>query len=114
MILRLMQSSFLRKTAVDKICKVIHELVLPQPNWFPPSLYLMEQIIRVPAADLFEWHACPAEQCCWPPLPRSQWEAHKDDRCKHGKRFMTDSKTVAQKPVKVGAAGLYIFQHALL
>ena len=101
-ILKLMQCSFMRRTAVNKLCKVIHKLVLPQPNWFPPSLYLMERIIDVPSPDDFQYHACPAEQCCWEPIPRSEWEAHKKDKCVHGKRFGKAAVTGKPQPVKVG------------
>jgi hypothetical protein len=103
-ILKLKQSSFMKPGLVNKWCKLIHTIILPQPNWFPPTLYLAEQIIGVPSPSQFEYHACPAELCCWLPLPRSQWEQHKDDRCDHGKRFnaiKTPTGRLVLQPVKV-------------
>ena len=39
---------------VNAMCKFIREVLLPQPNCFPSSLYMLEQVCDVPSVDKFE------------------------------------------------------------
>jgi hypothetical protein len=67
--------------ALTTICYIIHYLILPRHNLFPPSYHIMKAILDVPAASECEAHVCDA---CWrvfPHLHPSQYHAHANDKC---------------------------------
>ena len=74
---------------------------LPADNIYPPSLYLIEQIMGVPSLEEVI-HVCVNEDFTWPNIPRSQWQAHARDACPHcaSSRFMADARGRLQ-PQKV-------------
>ena len=65
----------------DREARVMHDIMLPQPNIFPPSFYLFKQIIGCKAVQDFECHCCPNECKSWGPLPQNQWAVHEQDVC---------------------------------
>ena len=65
----------------DREARVMHDIMLPQPNIFPPSFYLFRQIIGCESVQDFECHCCPNECQSWAPLPQQQWAEHEQDVC---------------------------------
>ncbi|KAK9906510.1 hypothetical protein WJX75_003063 [Coccomyxa subellipsoidea] len=75
------QRSQQRDTAFDEHCRLQHDVMLPQPNLHPPSLYLMRKVMDVRSVDDYEYHVCVCDGYAWDHLPRSEWDAHADDTC---------------------------------
>ena len=82
--LQIKKSTGMKDSAFDMICWVIRHILLPKPNLFPPSRYLMLESIGVPHPDKYMRQCCAAEKHSWDPLPRKQWEHHIDDKCECG------------------------------
>ena len=67
--------------AVDAICLMIHWLLLPKDNNFPPSYHLIRAALGVPATVTCVRHVCDS---CWklfPAIQPDQHGAHKDEKC---------------------------------
>lgn len=88
-------------TAFDALVHMLHTLFLPAGNLLPPSYHLFKAVLGIKDLSCYQWHACPAEKCCWPPPPngRKGWAQHHHDMCacrlprfKRGKRGMEPCK----------------------
>ena len=54
---------------IDQICTLIHHVLLPKGNLFPPSLHLLRAVAGAPDAATLARHVCDS---CWevfPPMP---------------------------------------------
>ena len=93
----------------DREARVMHDVMLPQPNIFPPSFYLFRQIIGCEGVQDFECHSCPKDCHSWGPLPQNQWAAHEHDVCPKcsSERFKRVGMGNSSKltPQKVGIEG---------
>ena len=73
--------------AFDEICRAQAELMLPDGNLFPPSFYMMKQVLGYVAADQFEGHICDNCAHVHPKLDKEKWAAdHTCNTC-GAKRF---------------------------
>ena len=59
---------------------------MPPGNLWPPSLYIVKGILSCQKAESFEQHVCEDDCMRFTQLPRSQWEAHRHEKCACGKR----------------------------
>lgn len=77
------QAHTVENLVFDMMCRIHHDWLLPQPNFCPPSYYMMKRIVNVDAADRYEFHFCPT--CCtrYEPLARTDWGANADAKCGH-------------------------------
>lgn len=67
--------------AVNATCRLIHFLLLPKGNQFPPSYYLVRAVLGVASGVKCTRHVCDK---CWtllPPLDPDLHLDHKDDQC---------------------------------
>lgn len=67
--------------AINAFCSMIHTLLLPGGNLFPPSYHIVKAILEVEADQQYERHLCTK---CWrvfPRLPHSAWHEHRDAVC---------------------------------
>lgn len=69
--------------AIDLWCRLVHYLLLPQDNIFPPSFHLMKAVLQVPAARSVTRHVCTS---CWKLYPDTRdglgaGEPDADERC---------------------------------
>ena len=75
--------------ALNMFCSLVHYLLLPAGNLFPPSYHLVKAVLGVPDGIHCVRHVC---QTCWrlfPELQPEQFQDHCADRCEHcgGARF---------------------------
>lgn len=86
---------------INCICGLVHKLLLPAGNRWPPSLHFVRAILEVPDASHFEDHVC----CeCWrvfTRLPRAAWDAHADDVCVCGHMRFSVGTNGVPRPVRV-------------
>lgn len=68
-------------TACDKTYRLLHEVLLPKQNLFPPSLYMLRRLAGVEDLDNYERHVCPEDHYVWEYVPRVSWEQHYEDEC---------------------------------
>lgn len=97
-------------TASDRAYRLLHDVVLPKPNLFPPSLYVLRKLAGVEDLDSYELHVCREDHYVWDHVPRREWEGHKDDECpvcevqgRSSKRFRVLPGNRLQ-PTKVGVS----------
>lgn len=92
LLLELKRKHRLHDTAFDILMRCLAEVLLPEGNILPPSLYLVERLLQSRPPDTCAYHACPKDCKVWPHLPRRDWALHKDDRCDCGAaRFVTQT-----------------------
>ena len=70
-----------RDAHFDKAVRMLAEVVLPQPNFFPPSLHLMEKVLNVQPPESCAYHVCRNDCHSWDKIPKAAWPAHRDDTC---------------------------------
>jgi hypothetical protein len=68
-------------TAMDRMCRYKAEVLLPHGNIHPPSLYLLKKCLQVEDAHQYEQHLCINGCCRFPQLRKSQFSAHRGERC---------------------------------
>lgn len=69
--------------AIDAFCSLIHYLLLPAGNLFPPSYHLVKAVLGVPDGIQCVRHVC---QQCWrlfPDMQPEQYQHHSGDKCAH-------------------------------
>lgn len=66
---------------VDRMCRYISEVLLPEGNLHPPSIYLLKKCLKVAPATDFEQHVCVNDCCKFPRLATRQYPAHVDETC---------------------------------
>jgi hypothetical protein len=66
---------------VDRLCRLLSEVLLPEGNLHPPSLYLLKKCLKVPPATDFEQHVCVGDCCRFTHLAKHQYPAHRDETC---------------------------------
>ncbi|KAL0027428.1 hypothetical protein WJX77_000156 [Trebouxia sp. C0004] len=71
----------IRDVALDMLMRVLADVVLPQRNILPSSLYMVERVLQSRPPDSLCYHACPNDDFVWPQLKRSRWSDHTDDHC---------------------------------
>lgn len=90
---------------VDRMCRYMADVALPEGNLHPPSLYLLKKCLRVEEAHKFEQHVCINDCHRFPKVHRSKYHEHLDDKCPHCEhpRFHVVSVTSGTviKPYKV-------------
>ncbi|KAL0039022.1 hypothetical protein WJX77_005412 [Trebouxia sp. C0004] len=70
-----------RDVALDMLMRVLADVVLPQRNILPSSLYMVERVLQSRPPDSFCYPACPNDDYVWPHLERSRWSDHTDNHC---------------------------------
>ncbi len=58
--------------------------VLPQPNFWPPSIHILRGLSGAPEWTKFEVHVCANSKCrghVYKQLPREDWGRHANDVC---------------------------------
>lgn len=68
-------------TASDKAYRLLHEVILPKPNLFPPSLHILRRLAGVEEIDKYERHVYEENHYVWEHARRECWSQHKDDEC---------------------------------
>ncbi len=68
-------------TSCDKQFRLMHEVLLPQPNLFPPSLYLVRKLAGVEDLDNYEYHVCKEDHYVWGRVSKAEWKEHLEDKC---------------------------------
>ncbi len=61
-----------RDVGFSKLCRLMHETLLPPGNRFPPSWYLVKRILGIQSLGLHEYHVCKKGCCTWEPIPKEQ------------------------------------------
>ena len=67
--------------AIDMICRLIHFLILPAGNLFPPSFHLVKAVLGVPEGITSTRHVCDRCWTLFPPLEPDQFRIHIDATC---------------------------------
>ncbi len=68
-------------TSCDKGYRLLHEVILPKPNLFPPSLYLIRRLAGVEDLDQYEYHVCVEDHYVWERIDKHRWVDHYEDKC---------------------------------
>jgi hypothetical protein len=66
---------------LDNHCKWLSVVVLPQPNFLPPSLHLLKKVCEVKEAEEFEKHVCVNDCVKFPDLRPSHYPTHLNEKC---------------------------------
>jgi hypothetical protein len=74
----------IRDGAFDRLCRIIHEVLLPKGNLFPRSLYLMKKVVGCEDIDDYGLHVCVNECMTFPQIPKKDWKTHSHERCECG------------------------------
>lgn len=90
LLLYMLQST---KTAAQDLLNMLQGM-LPQPNFMPPSLHLMREMLGVEDWSKYEHHLCHDAKCkgyVWQNIGRDEWDDHRHDKCPNcsGPRFKT-------------------------
>jgi hypothetical protein len=74
----------IRDGAFDRLCRIIHEVLLPKGNLFPRSLYLMKKVVGCEDIDDYALHVCVNDCTTFPQIPKKDWKNHSHEQCECG------------------------------
>jgi len=99
------QACTCRTVALQEMITVFRQTCLPTDNYFPPTKYIMFNLMKPDPLESCMYHQCTAcNDYAWGPQPREQWESHKHDKCGtagcQGTRFW-DGRGAKLEPHKV-------------
>ena len=66
---------------IDTVCAMIHYLLLPAGNMFPPSYHLVRSVLGVPHSSTVTRHVCDKCWSLFPDLDPLEWAAHANEVC---------------------------------
>ncbi|KAI8467243.1 MAG: hypothetical protein J3K34DRAFT_43363 [Monoraphidium minutum] len=66
---------------MERLCRILHEVVLPKGNIMTPSLYTLMKMCEVPIPADVEQHVCIRDCMRFAPLKPSEYAAHSDECC---------------------------------
>jgi hypothetical protein len=89
LMLSLKREGHIRDNVFDMMCRVIHEVLLPDGNLFPRSLYLMRRVIGCRTTEEVSVHVCVNDCCVFgrvsdlDKLPVAERDRLRDSTCEH-------------------------------
>lgn len=79
-------------------------VLLPEGNICPPSLYVAQKAAGFKDVEQFEEHFCPCDRHRYPKISKAQWQTHANDKCpleNCGRRRFETTQGGHLKPAKV-------------
>lgn len=67
--------------AVNEVCRMMSDVLLPEPNMFPSSIHLVRGILQCAEAAIYEHHLCPKCNNVFPDLQKTAWKAEALQEC---------------------------------
>ena len=92
----------MRDGVFDRLCRLLHDVVLPKGNLFPRSYFLMKRAVNAMLLEKVTYHVCMSDYHIFSWVPERDWKEHADDQCHvfRKARFIRD-KNGGLKPAKV-------------
>jgi hypothetical protein len=74
----------MQRALIEDVLKTLHNRLLPQPNFLPPSCYMIEQVLDIPKWNNYSNHVCDRQNCkgyVWEKLDPADYGSHIGDMC---------------------------------
>ena len=93
------RASRLGDGALDRLLRLLQEVILPAGNHCPPSLHVLKRVLGVGQVSKYEQHVCVNDKCRFAYVPKKQYAAHANDTCACGERRFDTRQTRSGKIV---------------